>query len=163
MNTTLHDGVEEPARREFCLRMWEAGSLLALGGTLGSLLVSCKEDDATGNAPALPIVAADITGVTVTVNAVSNTVLANVGSAALVQFSGGSLLVAHTSQAIFVALTSTCTHEGCTITGFRDQVYVCPCHGSQFQTSGQVAQGPAASPLRTFPTQFSNDQLTITL
>ncbi|OLB63092.1 MAG: hypothetical protein AUI11_02915 [Acidobacteria bacterium 13_2_20CM_2_66_4] len=36
-----------------------------------------------------------------------------------------------------------------------------PCHGSQFTTSGAVAQGPASSPLRQFTTRLSGTALTI--
>jgi cytochrome b6-f complex iron-sulfur subunit len=166
METTHRDvnTTSQQTRREFCIDACRAGTLLALSATLGSLLSSCKGDDATGgDAPALPILQATIAGVTVTVSNISSSPLASVGGAALVQYSGGSLLVAQTSQGVFVAATSVCTHQQCTITGFKEQVYVCPCHGSRFHTNGQVAQGPASSPLRTFPTQFSNDQLTITL
>jgi len=60
-------------------------------------------------------------------------------------------------------LTSTCTHEACTITGFDNTNYVCPCHGSMFTTAGRVVMGPATTPLRTFATQFSNNVLTISI
>jgi len=53
------------------------------------------------------------------------------------------------------------TREGCTLSGFQNNRYVCPCHGSQFTTSGAVAQGPASSPLRQFTTRLSGTTLTI--
>jgi len=53
------------------------------------------------------------------------------------------------------------TREGCTLSGFQNNRYVCPCHGSQFTTSGAVAQGPASSPLRPFTTRLSGTTLTI--
>ena len=42
-----------------------------------------------------------------------------------------------------------CTHRGCEVEvhGAR---YVCPCHGSEFNTSGAVLEGPAERPLKTF-------------
>ena len=87
--------------------------------------------------------------------------LASVGSAALVQASSAAFLVARTAQNTFTALTAICTHEGCTITGFQSPVYVCPCHGSQYSTSGGVIMGPATQALRQFATQFANNILTI--
>jgi len=87
--------------------------------------------------------------------------LAAVGSAALVQTSSGFLLVAHTGQDAFIALNGMCTHQACTITGFGNGTYVCPCHGSQFSTSGQVTSGPASTNLRQHQTQFANNVLTI--
>jgi cytochrome b6-f complex iron-sulfur subunit len=88
--------------------------------------------------------------------------LASPGSAALVSSPSGNLLVARTGADAFTALTATCTHEGCTITGFSGQSYVCPCHGSQFSTGGQVLNGPASRSLRQYQTQYANGVLTIT-
>ncbi|MCB2180211.1 Rieske (2Fe-2S) protein [bacterium] len=61
----------------------------------------------------------------------------------------------HTSEG-FYALSSTCTHLGCTI-NLGDEKFDCPCHGSQFNLSGKVLQGPAASPLPGFEVTLSND------
>jgi hypothetical protein len=50
---------------------------------------------------------------------------------------------------------SVCTHQGCTITGYQNQTYVCPCHGSQFNTNGGVVAGPAVAALRRVTVQFA--------
>ena len=110
-----------------------------------------------------PTIPGTLSASTVTVTIGANSPLTNTGSAALVQYSGGSLLVARTGANAFTALSSTCTHQGCLVTGFSNGEYVCPCHGSHYNTSGQVTQGPAPSPLPSFPTAFSNGQLTITV
>ena len=88
--------------------------------------------------------------------------LSAVGSAALVQSALETLLVAHTAGTTFVALTAMCTHEACTVTGFQNQTYVCPCHGSEFDTTGRVLKGPAPAALRRLQTQFANAVLSIT-
>ncbi len=97
------------------------------------------------------------------INIDSAPVLAAVGSAAIVPTSLGTFLVARTAQDSFTALTATCTHEVCTITGFESSRFVCPCHGSQFSTSGGVAKGPAARALQQYPTQFTNGVLTFSV
>ena len=107
---------------------------------------------------------ATASGNIVTVSNVSGTALANVGSAALVQAGGNNILVLQTAQGSFRALTAVCTHESNLITGFQNNsTFVCPAHGSQFNTSGGVVQGPATRALREFPTQFTNNVLTITV
>ena len=85
------------------------------------------------------------------------------GGAALVQSGVGTFLLARTGASSFTALTAVCTHESCTVGGFATSVYVCPCHGSEFSTTGNVVQGPASAPLRQFATTFSNNVVTISL
>jgi len=54
----------------------------------------------------------------------------------------------------FYAISSVCTHLGCNVRrggpGFE-----CPCHGSQFDESGQVVQGPAPDPLAWYALSLS--------
>ena len=46
------------------------------------------------------------------------------------------------------AIHSKCTHLGCTPNYFADEgVFKCPCHGSQFNSSGVNFAGPAPRPL----------------
>lgn len=154
-------------RREFCISACQVGSLLALSTSLGTLLTGCEDPASSGGGGGgggnLQTIQATVSNGTITITINQDSPLASVGSAAMVQYNGGSLLVAHTGDTSFTALTTICTHQQCTITGFQNQLYTCPCHGSQFQTNGQVARGPAASPLHSFQTQFAKNQLTITL
>jgi cytochrome b6-f complex iron-sulfur subunit len=99
----------------------------------------------------------------VTVSVDASSPLATVGGAALVQSASGNFLVSRTAPDTFVAVTAVCTHEACTVTGFQNSRYVCPCHGSQYTTSGTVVQGPATRALQQFATRFATNVLTITL
>lgn len=46
------------------------------------------------------------------------------------------------------AFLAVCTHEGCPLGWNATQHLIrCPCHGSAFDTKGQVVHGPAAKPL----------------
>ena len=148
------------SRRTFCSR---AVALTALGGALASALQACSGSPTSpSNVAALPVVSGMLAGSAVTVAIDSSSPLASVGGAALVNAGGASLLVARTAQATFVALSAICTHQTCTITGFGNDTYVCPCHGSTFDINGKVTGGPAPANLHPYATEFSNGILTIT-
>jgi cytochrome b6-f complex iron-sulfur subunit len=139
--------------------------LAALGAT--ALLEACGGGGPTSasggiNAPTLPRVSGTSAGGGIQVAIDASSPLVAPGSAALVTSPAGTLLVARTAGDTFSALTATCTHQGCTITEFQGSTYVCPCHGSQFDTSGKVLSGPASRSLQQFHTQFANGVLTIT-
>ena len=155
----------EQTRRQFCVRTCQLAALGAIAATLGSCggggSPSSPSGLGGGGVSALPTVTGTLSGSTITVT-VSGTALATAGTLALVRTSGGDVLVARTADTSFVALSAGCTHQACEITGFSGQTFVCPCHGSRFDSSGRVVNGPAVSPLPQFQTQFSNDVLTIT-
>lgn len=134
---------------------------------VGALIESCGGSPTSAGAgsslPNLPVLGASSSGNTVTLTVDANSPLATVGNAALVQLSAGSFLVARTGQDTFSAVTAICTHEGCIVSKYQSGTYGCPCHGSEFSTSGAVKSGPAALPLRQFSTQFANNVLTISL
>jgi cytochrome b6-f complex iron-sulfur subunit len=80
---------------------------------------------------------------------------------ALVTSAAGDFLVARADQNTFVAVTAACTHAACTVSSSTGQNYVCPCHGSEFDTSGRVIVGPASIPLTLHSTHFAGNVLTI--
>ena len=62
--------------------------------------------------------------------------------------SGQPAYVLHPSTAKFVAFSAICPHAGCTVQYAAGNLFVCPCHGSQFNAeTGAVLNGPAASGL----------------
>ena len=65
-----------------------------------------------------------------------------------------NVIVINTGNNIFRAFTSVCTHEQCTVGSFDGSRMLCPCHGSQFDTTGRNVAGPAPSPLRSFTASF---------
>ena len=149
-------------RRQFVVNSCQTLSLLTVAG----LLDACGGDSPTSpspSVPALPRINAPVVNNAISLNVDSGSPLANVGSAALVDTSSGSFLVAHTAVDTFVALTAVCTHEACTVTGYENQTYTCPCHGSQYNTGGSVIRGPASRPLRQFPASVAGTTLTVTV
>jgi Rieske Fe-S protein len=55
-----------------------------------------------------------------------------------------------------------CSHQG-TELQLAGEVLHCPAHGSEFGKQGQVLEGPADKPLRTFKTMTTSDHLFILL
>lgn len=60
------------------------------------------------------------------------------------------------------AFTSICTHSACTRNWVFDATLArCTCHGSEFDTNGQVITGPANRPLTEFSVSQSGNMITI--
>ncbi len=49
------------------------------------------------------------------------------------------------------AVSSNCTHRDCRLEAERNHSFHCPCHGSNFDPSGHVTEGPAKRDLPVFP------------
>src|SRR6185503_9160346 len=124
------------SRRRFCADACQAAS----GATLATLFSACGGGSPTSPssmASALGVVAGRFANSRVQVT-VAGSALAGVGGAVLVESTAGVFLLARTSESAFSAVEAVCTHEGCTITGADGATYVCPCHGSRYNRSGQV-------------------------
>ena len=92
--------------------------------------------------------------------------LREVGGALLVMVGGGEhkILVFRRDGAALAAVDSRCTHYGCDV-DFDPigDVLTCPCHGTLFRCSGEVAHGVATRPLRSFPVRVEGDVVLVTL
>jgi cytochrome b6-f complex iron-sulfur subunit len=153
------------SRREFCVHAVTFVTVASLIEGCGSGGGNPTTPGGGGSTPPLATIGGSAANgvVSVTVDAASP--LASVGGAALVRASAGPgvFLVVRTAQDSFNAMTGVCTHEACEVSGFQNSTFVCPCHGSQYTTSGNVQAGPATQALRRFQTQFTNSVLTITV
>ena len=154
---------QKTSRREFCTHAISLVTVASLIEGCGSKGNPAGPGGGGGNVPPLATIIGTAAGGTVTVSNVNGTALATLGTPALVQAGGNNVLVIQTAQGSFKAFTAVCTHEQNIITGFQSNNFVCPAHGSQFNTSGGVVQGPATRALREFTTQFTNNVLTITV
>lgn len=67
-----------------------------------------------------------------------------------------------TSATEYKALLMRCTHQGAELQVFGDRLE-CPAHGSQFDSKGQVKNGPADTNLRSFPVTVQDQQIHISL
>ena len=66
------------------------------------------------------------------------------------------------SEDKYVASLLKCTHRGCEL-NVGGGIYSCPCHGSEFSTTGKVLEGPADKNLQTFKTKSENEKIYIYL
>ena len=94
----------------------------------------------------------------------ANKDLQSVGGAMLIDSSSDTIMVIRQSSSDVVALSAICTHAGCSMNfNASQQVLDCPCHGSQFDESGNVLRGPANRPLRTYQSSLDTTTNTITV
>ncbi len=69
---------------------------------------------------------------------------------------GRNVTLFRDQQGSVYAISKVCTHLGCIVrtdpAGFH-----CPCHGSNFDSLGEVLKGPAPAPLAWFAVQRASD------
>ena len=60
-------------------------------------------------------------------------------------------------------IAAKCPHLGCTINQHRDDVLICPCHGSQFDLTGRIISGPANRDLTILPYRLIAETQTLVI
>ncbi|MHC1778017.1 MAG: ubiquinol-cytochrome c reductase iron-sulfur subunit [Lentimicrobium sp.] len=77
-------------------------------------------------------------------------------------FMGGRFYLARQQDGGFIALSLRCTHLGCSVTWEEDQHrFICPCHSSAFDISGEVLNPPAARALDYYPVLIENGMVKV--
>lgn len=62
---------------------------------------------------------------------------------------------ARVKQSEWLVVVGVCTHLGC-VPGRTENGWLCPCHGSVYDNSGRIIQGPAPANLEVPPYRFVN-------
>lgn len=157
---TIKTGSLTDSRRKF---LEKTGASLVLATFGAAFFTSCSSDDADQGPTTPPGNSSSgitISGSTITINLSIQSALNSSGNWLLIE--NARTLVANVNGS-FVALTSVCTHSGCDKNWtFGNSRFTCTCHGSVFDPSGRVLQGPATAPLTQFGTQVSGTTLTVT-
>jgi len=72
-------------------------------------------------------------------------------------FVRGKFYLARLEDGGFLALSRTCTHLGCTVPWVKEEMkFACPCHGSNFDITGNVIDAPAPRALDIYPITIEN-------
>ena len=74
----------------------------------------------------------------------------------------GKAFVMRTGSSKFLALSTLCTHKKCDV-DFTGDGFECPCHGSTYDKSGKVTNGPAKKNLKSYKTTFNSEENTLTI
>ena len=143
-------------RREVVHRFLLGGTVLALAP---SILESCSKSSSMNPGPTTGGTPPSGSVINLDLSLAENSALNTPGSSKIVQ----NILIINTGTKI-VALSSICTHQGCTV-GYNSAAgdIECPCHGSVYSLSGSVINGPAPSPLHSYPVSQTGNILTITI
>jgi cytochrome b6-f complex iron-sulfur subunit len=73
-------------------------------------------------------------------------------------FAGGKFYLVRLGEGGFLALHRSCTHLGCTVPwNEEERRFVCPCHASKFDITGDVLSAPAPRPLDLLEVRIEND------
>ena len=84
--------------------------------------------------------------------------LANVGGNVTI----GNTFIIRTGSSKFLALSTVCTHKKCEV-DFTGDGFECPCHGSTYDKSGKVTNGPAKKNLKSFKTTYNDVENLLTI
>ncbi len=79
------------------------------------------------------------------------------GPGSVSAFMGGRFYLARQQDGGFIALSLRCTHLGCSVSWEENKKrFICPCHSSAFDISGEVLNPPAARALDYYPVLIEN-------
>jgi cytochrome b6-f complex iron-sulfur subunit len=140
---------EKPRRRNFLKALWISLGLVALGEFILVILsffrpAQKKEDSSTRQR----LIDAGTTD-TYTPGTVA-------------AFVTGQFYLVCLEDGGFLALSSKCTHLGCAVPwDTEQQKFICPCHASQFDISGNVLSAPAPRALDLFKINIVNKKIRV--
>lgn len=143
--TFVHEADPDPPRRSFLKKLWAGLGLLVFAefvvicfGFLRPRRPSEETDKSGGLMEAGPVAGFEPDSVT-----------------AFVQ---GQFYLSRLIDGGFLAISRQCTHLGCTLPWDTEKrQFVCPCHASAFDITGDVVSAPATRALDLYEVYIEND------
>jgi cytochrome b6-f complex iron-sulfur subunit len=133
------------SRRRFLNLLWTALGLAALAEFLWlafSFLWPAKPGGAEGRADTVVPAGA----------------LASFQPGTVTAFQRGEFYLVRLEDGGLLALSCKCTHLGCTVPWVeKEKKFLCPCHASAFDRTGNVISAPAPRALDIFPVSIENN------
>jgi cytochrome b6-f complex iron-sulfur subunit len=130
-------------RRDFLSRLWKGLGIIAALEVIGfitAFIISGKSKSISSPKQWVEAGPVDSFGL--------NTVSA---------FMGGRFYLARRQDGGFIALSLRCTHLGCAVSWEEEKKrFICPCHSSAFDISGEVLNPPAVRALNYYPVLIEN-------
>ncbi|OGG00586.1 MAG: hypothetical protein A3F83_01745 [Candidatus Glassbacteria bacterium RIFCSPLOWO2_12_FULL_58_11] len=151
-----------PSRRQFLAGSIEKVTVLASSAAILSMITGC------GGGGGSPSVTGPSGPAQLDLSSPQLAGLANVGGVVTLSpsaFAGlprNGIFIIRATSTSYVVLDRTCTHQACQVGAFQSNgIATCPCHGSQYNTSGSVARGPAPRALTKYTATIADNILTI--
>ena len=138
-------------RRDFLTKSISVLGMGLLVGAVPTLITSCNSSPTASSNP----VATDV-------KISDYPTLQNINGYVKISITGRNnnkpIIIIRKSDTEFTVLSSTCTHQGCTVNdpNMSSKSISCPCHGSRFNLVGGVINGPASSGLTSFASTFNS-------
>jgi cytochrome b6-f complex iron-sulfur subunit len=135
----------EPSRRSFLTKLWIFLGFVALAEFIAVAVAFLRP----GKSKASPD-----SDDTVIIGGAVDKFLPN----SVTAFVRGRFYLARLEDGGFLALSRKCTHLGCTLPWMeKENKFMCPCHASAFNITGNVISAPAPRPLDIYPVTIEND------
>ena len=142
---------KEPAssRRSLLTKLWVLLGIVALAELIGIVFAFLKPNPKKSSA-------ADRAAIIVAGPA------DNFQPGTVTAFVRGKFYLARLEDGGFLALSRSCTHLGCTVPWSEEEKkFICPCHASAFDISGNVINAPAPRALDLFPVVIENNRVIV--
>jgi len=139
----------ETSRRSFLTKLWIGLGFVAFAEFIAVAIAYLR--------PRKSVVRANDTGSIIIAGSVDK-----FSPDSVTAFVRGRFYLARLEDGGFLALSRTCTHLGCTVPWEeKDMKFVCPCHASAFDITGNVIDPPAPRALAIYPITIENNVIKV--
>ena len=144
-----HDQEGGHTRRSFLNKLWTFLGVIAVAE---AAIITTRFFK-----PRKPVSTAEAVNPIVTAGAVDNFEPGTVSA-----FVRGKFYLARLEDGGFLAMSRSCTHLNCTVPWVaKENRFICPCHSSEFDITGEVINPPAPRALDLYALSVENDVLKV--